>query len=589
MSKINVIIVVVILWLSYVITTSEKADLDVGDPIIEKLLFSPGGKYFYSQYIRQHQPVLIKKSSLHWPILEQWNNKSFIEQHFSNVTVKPTDNEAGINLLSMINEKVEATFTPTKNSSLLKTIYLPYVLSCNEYLQNILIKLYLHIPMKTEVSFRTKDQLIVALGQPLTLLLFHTEVVINKSTEENFDITKLKNLPHKTVVVETGDQVYIPAYSRYYIQANEEHAESTFISIEFNLFPIQVDETYSYQQVVQTYKDYLNTQTPSLVCNNTLISVKEALTIDFKDDLSVLHLRIPKRNEKPADVMLASGYKMPVLGLGTALLNETTYDAVKYALSIGYRLFDLAHAYPFSEVGFAKALKESEVPREEVFIVTKLATRYLGYQETLNAIELSLTNLETSYIDLYLIHSIECDDFLLTCEEGEPKGTWKESWRAMEKSMLDGKIRSLGVSNFYEAELMELLHWSVQPISVVQNWFDPFNQDIVVRDICSKYNIRYMGFSTLGSRWKLLGLSFNPVMTSELLSIISGHHDYILSHIVLRWAIHNNVTVIPRSGNPNHIAQNFRSLDIKLHQQDIDDINNLRSWADSDDIDDYEV
>ena len=83
------------------------------------------------------------------------------------------------------------------------------------------------------------------------------------------------------------------------------------------------------------------------------------------------------------------------------------------------RLFDLAHGYPFSEVSFAKALSDSGLPRESVFVTTKLQPKYLGYNETLYAIDLSLENLKTSYIDLYLIHSKECDDFLLTCCEGK--------------------------------------------------------------------------------------------------------------------------------------------------------------------------
>ena len=114
---------------------------------------------------------------------------------------------------------------------------------------------------------------------------------------------------------------------------------------------------------------------------------------------------------------------------------------------------------------------------EDIFVVTKLAPRFLGYNETLYAIDESLERLNFSYIDLYLIHSKECDDFLLTCNEGEPRGTWKESWRAMEYATKHGKIRSLGVSNFYAEDIYELLNWSIEPVSIIQNWFDPFNPD----------------------------------------------------------------------------------------------------------------
>ena len=89
---------------------------------------------------------------------------------------------------------------------------------------------------------------------------------------------------------------------------------------------------------------------------------------------------------------------------------------------------------------------------------------------------------------------------------GEPKGDWKDSWRAMEQAVRDGKIRSLGFSNIYHDEIYELLNWSVEPVSVIQNWFDPLNQDRDTREICAEYNIRYMGFSTLGNSWLIGGL-----------------------------------------------------------------------------------
>lgn len=158
-------------------------------------------------------------------------------------------------------------------------------------------------------------------------------------------------------------------------------------------------------------------------------------------------------------------------------------------------------------MSFGKALSESSIPREDIFVVTKLHPRYLGYNDTLKAIEMSLENLNTSYIDLYLIHSMECDDFLLKCEEGEPHGTWKESWRAMEKAKRDGKIRSLGFSNIYGKTIYQLLDWSMEPVSVIQNWFDPLNQDVETRQICSKYNIRFMGYSTLG---KIFTVVYSP-------------------------------------------------------------------------------
>lgn len=551
---------------------------------IALLQFSPGGSDFYQRYILQHSPVLLKGVSRHWPINGKWHNLSYVYEIFTHEKLPVLDSPHEKLFGQIIEFKHQVNTIIPKDSKLLQGVYLPLVLQCNELAKKISsVRLHMNNDPSQHIKFASSDILLASFATSQNVLLFATNNSLSgenlKSVDtEHVDVSRnpeVLDVPYQIVDLQPGDILYIPAYSWYHVMSTE---GINYVKIEFDVFSYEFQHDIPYLKALSQYKEFLLNQSKQIPCSHTDVTMADALTIDFDDEEAILHLRIPKRNKRPDDVVLISGHKMPVLGFGTALLNESTYETVKYALSIGYRMFDTAYGYPHGEEGVGKALSESGIPREQVFIVTKLHPKFLGYNETILAIEESLKNLNTSYIDLFLIHSIECDDFLLRCDEGEPHGTWKESWRAMEHMKNRGKIRSLGVSNFYEKNIIELLNWSVEPVSVVQNWFDPYNQDVGTRKICDKYNIRYMGFSTLGSRWKLFGLSYNPVLESELITAIAGHYDYVISHVVLRWAIHVNVTVIPRSINHNHIAQNFRSLDIKLHQSDIESLNELNDW-----------
>ena len=236
------------------------------------------------------------------------------------------------------------------------------------------------------------------------------------------------------------------------------------------------------------------------------------------------------------------------------------------------RLIDSAQGY--DEVSVGRGIVESGINRSSLFIVSKLHPRYLGYETTLEAVRLSLKNLHTDYLDAFLIHSIDCDDgedARLPCGPGEPKGTWQESWKAMEKLQREGVIRSLGVSNFDVNLLRELLKLTEVPVSIVQNWFDPFYQDRVVRQLCSDNRIAYMGYSTLGTAWKESGvIDFNPVLEDkQQIMHIAVEHEVTISQVVLRWAMDSNVIVIPRSSNPLHININLLAMDIELAEHEM--------------------
>ncbi|XP_047138327.1 uncharacterized protein LOC100201016 isoform X1 [Hydra vulgaris] len=550
---------------------------------VDELQLSPGGSYFYTNYLVQNRPVIIRGASKDWDSIRNWNNRSYIKEKFDKLFIKSLNGDI-LTFENVLFENEEFVGFLPKESTILYDVHLPLVLHCNEFIQKITgVKLHIRESRKAKITLSTVENFIAPLFSNLSVIIF--DVYDSNANVKNMKLFKswdmmhndlsLLNISFSMLTIFPGDILYVPVHKWYYVSPKD---LASYINIQVDFF--EQDFSSDFTQALIHYKEFLSKQSKHLSCNNTKISFKDILEIDFNDDLAVLNLRIPKKNERPEDITLVTGNKMPVLGLGTAFLEDKTKDAIKYALEVGYRLFDLAYGYPGSEVGFANAISESSVSRDKVFVVTKLHPMFLGYNETLHAIELSLKNLNTSYINLYLIHSVVCDDLFLKCSK-EPNGTWKETWRAMEQAKREGKLRDIGVSNFNTTMLSELIDWAVEPVSVVQNWFDPFHTDRPLRKLCAQHNIRYMGYSTLGSRWQFANiLDYNPVLESDIISSVSAHYDYVPTHVVLRWAIHNNVTVIPRSATPNHIAQNFRTLDLVLHPADIQALDELGIWMD---------
>ena len=166
---------------------------------------------------------------------------------------------------------------------------------------------------------------------------------------------------------------------------------------------------------------------------------------------------------------------MPRVGFGTAGLGERTGEAVRAALAAGYRLLDSAQAREwYREDLVGEALAATALPREDVFVTTKIHPRHLGYEQTAARVAHSLRELHTDRVDLLLLHYPSCWGDL--CGGVAPAGTWRESWRALEAAKAAGQASALGVSNFDAAQLLELLAWAKEPPDVVQAHSDPFSQ-----------------------------------------------------------------------------------------------------------------
>ncbi len=248
------------------------------------------------------------------------------------------------------------------------------------------------------------------------------------------------------------------------------------------------------------------------------------------------------------NVKLNNGISMPVLGLGVYLMRpgQETYQAVRTALEIGYRLIDTASFYG-NENDVGRAVKDSAVPREEVFITTKLWNDDHGYDPALLAFDASLRRLGLGYIDLYLIHF-------------PVKNLRNESWRAMEKILKSGRARAIGVSNYTERHLKDLLSRSSVVPAVNQIEFSPFLYQRELLDFCRKQRIQVEAYAPLTA-----GRRLDDPRITEIATKLGRTNAQIL----LRWAIQHEVVAIPKSTHPGRITENSQVFDFELTQEEM--------------------
>lgn len=253
-------------------------------------------------------------------------------------------------------------------------------------------------------------------------------------------------------------------------------------------------------------------------------------------------------------VTLNSGYKMPLNGIGTySLLDEECVNAVSEALSCGVRLIDTAYMY-HNEESVGEAVRNSGISREEIFVITKLYPSQFADPEA--AINEALEKLDIGYIDLMLLH--------------HPGDGDVKAYKAMEKAVEEGKIRSIGLSNWYVEELEEFLpQISITP-ALIQNEIHPYYQENDVIPYIQSLGIVVQGWYPLGGRGytaKLLG--------NEVISEIARMHGKSSAQVILRWNLQKGVVVIPGSSNPDHIQENTELYDFELTEEDMEKINAL--------------
>ena len=242
---------------------------------------------------------------------------------------------------------------------------------------------------------------------------------------------------------------------------------------------------------------------------------------------------------------LNNGVKMPMEGVGTFLMTHDEAEASALsALESGYRLIDTANAY-CNEKAVGRAMKRSGLPREEIFLETKL---WPAFYEQEDAVEKTLERLGTDYIDLLLIH--------------QPAGNYHAGYRLMEKAYKEGKVRAIGISNFTKAQVEELLSACEVKPTVLQTELHPYNQEPELKKFLSENGIVPQAWYPLGHGDKALG-------AEPLFSELGKKYGKTNQQIILRWHIQTGNIVIPGSKNPEHIKSNFDLFDFALTDEEM--------------------
>lgn len=239
-------------------------------------------------------------------------------------------------------------------------------------------------------------------------------------------------------------------------------------------------------------------------------------------------------------VTLNNGIKMPMAGIGTFLLTPDEAEAsVLNALACGYRLIDTANAY-VNEKAVGRAMKKSGVSREEIFLETKL---WPAFYEQSDAVEKTLERLDTDYIDLLLIH--------------QPAGNYIAGYKLMEKAYKEGKVKAIGLSNFSQSQIREILDiCEVKPV-VLQTEVHPYYQEKKLKDYLKKEGIVIQA-------WYPLGHGDKALLEEPLFQELGKKYGKSSAQIILHWHIQAGNIVIPGSKSPDHIQDNFDLFDFSL-------------------------
>lgn len=253
-------------------------------------------------------------------------------------------------------------------------------------------------------------------------------------------------------------------------------------------------------------------------------------------------IKIPK-------VKLNNGIEMPQLGYGVFQIPDANEaeKAVKNALDVGYRLIDTATAYQ-NETAVGKAIKESGINREDIFVTSKLWVSDFTYERAKKGIDASLQRLGTDYLDLYLLH--------------QPYGDVMGAWRAMQEAYRAGKIRAIGISNFYGDQLKNLeLTMEVKP-AVNQIEVNPWYQQVKEVAVNQREDVRV-------EAWAPFAEGKHDIFKNELIQQIAEKHHKTVGQIILRWLLQRNITVIPKSVHRVRMEENIAVFDFELDDADM--------------------
>lgn len=253
-------------------------------------------------------------------------------------------------------------------------------------------------------------------------------------------------------------------------------------------------------------------------------------------------------------VKLNNGIEMPIEGYGVFQIDpEETEHCVLEALAAGYRSLDTAATYG-NEEGVGNAIKKSGVPREEIFLTSKLWVADQGYKKAKKAFEKTLEKLGTDYLDLYLIH--------------QPLGDYYGSWRAMEELYKEGKIKAIGVSNFDSTRLVDLIVNNEVVPALNQIELHPFLQQKDAQKVMKEYGVKV-------ESWGPLAEAKHGILEDEMLNKIAAKHNKTVAQVILRWHLEQGIIIIPKSVRKERMEENLNVHDFKLDESDMEKIAEL--------------
>lgn len=253
-------------------------------------------------------------------------------------------------------------------------------------------------------------------------------------------------------------------------------------------------------------------------------------------------------------VTLSNGVKMPILGYGVYQVTKDECErCVLDALEVGYRSIDTAQSY-FNEEEVGSAMKKSGIPREEIFLTSKVWVEHYGYEETKKSVEESLRKLQTDYLDLMLLH--------------QPFNDYYGAFRALEDLYDEGKLRAIGVSNFYPDRLVDLASFTRIPPMVNQIETHVLNQRVEDHEWMNKYHIAH-------EAWAPFGEGRGGLFDNEVLKQIGEKYGKTAAQVMLRWNIQRGVIVLPKSTHKERMIQNLDVFDFTLTDEDMSAIAGL--------------
>ncbi len=250
-------------------------------------------------------------------------------------------------------------------------------------------------------------------------------------------------------------------------------------------------------------------------------------------------------------IKLNNGVEMPLLGYGVYLVTPDDCErCVTDAIETGYRLIDTAQAY-HNEEGVGRAISKNIVPRQDLFITTKVWITNAGEEKAAQSIDESLRKLQTDYVDLLLVH--------------QPFGDYYGTWRALEKALSSGKARAIGVSNFYPDRYADLAELNTIKPAVNQLLTNVFSQQHDAEEEHKKYDTKIMA-------WAPLAQGKNSLYNNALLKQIAQNHNKTVAQIALRYLTQRNIIAIPKTTHKDRMAENFNIFDFRLTDDEMQSI-----------------